>query len=140
MKNIELVDVGPRDGIQSQSTIVNTSDKIKLISGLADSGVRRIEVASFVNPKKVPQMADVDLLIKNLPKIENTKYIGLVLNEKGLERALDTELDEINCATVATDTFCQRNQGKTSHEMMLSLVSMINLAKKNNRFFGVTTY
>ena len=138
MKKIELVDVGPRDGIQSQSAIVNTSDKIKLISGLADSGVRRIEVASFVNPKRVPQMADVDLLIKNLPRIENTKYIGLVLNEKGLERALDTELDEINCATVTTNTFCQRNQGKTSDEMMSSLVRMINLAKRNNRFFGVT--
>ena len=109
--------------------IINTSDKIKLISGLADSGVRRIEVASFVNPKKVPQMADVDLLIKNLPKIENTKYIGLVLNEKGLERALDTELDEINCATVATDTFCQRNQ-KTSHEIMSSLVVTLILLKE----------
>ena len=83
-------------------------------------------------------MADTDLLIKSLPRIENTKYIGLVLNEKGLDRALDTDLDEINCATVTTDTFCQRNQGKTSHEMMSSLERMINLAKKNNRFFGVT--
>ena len=138
MKKIELVDVGPRDGIQSQSTIVSTSDKIELISRLADSGVKRIEVASFVNPKRVPQMADVELLIESLPKIKETKYIGLVLNEKGLERALDTDLDEINCATVTTDTFCQRNQGKTSQEMMNALGRMTTIAKKKNRFFGVT--
>ena len=138
MEKVELIDVGPRDGIQSQSKIITTEDKIEFISRLAEAGVERIEVASFVNPKRVPQMADVDDLITRLPRYKNTRYIGLVLNEKGLDRALDTDLDEINCATVTTDTFCQRNQGKTSKEMLVSLERMIKLVSDRKRFFGVT--
>ena len=138
MEKVELIDVGPRDGLQSQSKIITTEDKIEFISRLARAGVKRIEVASFVNPKRVPQMADVDDLIARLPRIKNARYIGLVLNEKGLDRALETDLDEINCAIVTTDTFCQRNQGKTSKEMLVSLERMVKFASDRKRFFGVT--
>ena len=135
---IEIVEVGPRDGLQSQSELIDTDVKLQLINRLIDAGVKRIEVASFVNPARVPQMADIDELIPKLKKSESTSYIGLVLNERGLERALDTELDEINAVIVTTDTFCLKNQGKKSDEMLKSVKRMAKLAQGANRFFGVT--
>ncbi len=137
-KYVEIIDVGPRDGLQSQSELIDTDTKLQLIDRLVDAGVRRVEVASFVNPARVPQMADVDNLIARLRKVENARYIGLVLNEKGLERALDTDIDEINAVIVTTDTFCLKNQGKTSNEMLESVKNMARLAQSESRFFGVT--
>jgi hydroxymethylglutaryl-CoA lyase len=87
-----------------------TAEKAELVSLLAGSGVRRIEVTSFVNPARVPQMADADELCRLLPRGE-ISWIGLVLNERGLDRALRAGLDEVNVVVVATDTFSQRNQG-----------------------------
>ena len=136
---IEIVDVGPRDGLQSQAELLTTDTKLQFISNLIDAGLRRIEVASFVNPKRVPQMADVDELIAKLPFGEKgVKFIGLVLNEQGLSRALATMVDEINCVIVTTDTFCQRNQGKTALEMLESTKNMARIAQTEKRFFGVT--
>jgi hydroxymethylglutaryl-CoA lyase len=136
---IEIVDVGPRDGLQSQSELLTTDTKLQFISKLIDAGLRRIEVASFVNPKRVPQMTDVDELITRLPLGERgVRFIGLVLNEQGLSRALATRIDEINCVIVTTDTFCQRNQGKTAREMLESTKVMAKIAQREKRFFGVT--
>ena len=85
---VEIVDVGPRDGIQSQPTLLDTDTKLEMIDRLIDAGVKRLEVASFVNPKRVPQMADVDELIRRLPEKQGVSYIGLVLNSRGFDRAL----------------------------------------------------
>jgi len=134
----EIVDVGPRDGLQSQPKILDTETKLSLIQRLIDAGVKRIEVASFVNPKRVPQMADADEVVAGLPKYDDVNYIGLVLNEKGFDRALISGIDQINCVAVATDTFCERNQGKTAGEMLDAIEGISIQAREAKRFFGVT--
>src|SRR3546814_5055799 len=87
---VELIEVGPRDGLQNESVPVDTATKLELIQRLLDAGQRRIEVTSFVNPKKVPQMADADALCEQLPQHPHARYAGLVLNERGYERARAT--------------------------------------------------
>src|SRR3546814_7693014 len=92
---VELVEVGPRDGLQNEAAIIATADKLALIRRAIDYGARRIEVTSFVNPKKVPQLADAEELVAMLPEREDVTYIGLVLNRRGAERALATgRIDE----------------------------------------------
>lgn len=137
-RHIELIDVGPRDGLQSQPRLVDTATKLELITRLVDAGIRRLEVASFVNPKRVPQMADAAEVVAHLPQRAGVRYIGLVLNEQGLERALDSGIEQINCATVTTDTFCQRNQGRNVAEMQAVIEALARRARAAGRFFGVT--
>lgn len=137
-ERVEIVDVGPRDGLQAQPQLLDTDSKLALIERLVDAGVRRVEVASFVNPKRVPQMADADAIIARLPRRAGVSYIGLVLNLQGFERALASGVEQINCAAVSTDSFCLRNQGKTSAEMMAVIASLARQAQDVRRFFGVT--
>ena len=137
-ESVEIVDVGPRDGLQAQPQLLDTDSKLALIERLVDAGVRRVEVASFVNPKRVPQMADADAIIARLPRRAGVSYIGLVLNLQGFERALASGVEQINCAAVSTDSFCLRNQGKTSAEMMVEIASLARQAQDARRFFGVT--
>lgn len=113
---IALVDVGPRDGLQNERTNLATASKAALINRLAAAGLRRIEVASFVNPKKVPRMADADELMRQLPRSDGVSYIGLVLNRRGLDRAIAAGCAEVGMVVVATDTFSRRNQGVTTME------------------------
>ncbi len=129
-KTIEIVEVGVRDGLQNEPEVFPTPKKLTLIEDLIASGVKRLEVASFVHPKLVPQMADAEDIVALLPDLENTTYIGLVLNMKGLERALKTErLDEIGCVAVASDSFGEKNQGQTSAESVEISKQMIQAAK-----------
>jgi len=122
--SVSLVDVGPRDGLQNEPVTLTTSDKVALIERLVDAGLKRIEVASFVNPKAVPQMADAEDVVAALPARDDMSYIGLVMNMRGYERALATRradgggIGEIGCVAVATDTFARRNQGQTRDESL----------------------
>jgi len=113
---IDLIEVGPRDGLQSQDTWVPTATKVELINRLVAAGLRRLEVVSFVNPRKVPQMADAEALMAALPRSSGVSYIGLVLNRKGFERARAAGCNEIGMAVVASDTFNRRNQGVSTEE------------------------
>lgn len=108
---VEIVEVGPRDGLQSEPEVLETRTKLELIRRARASGIRRIEVASFVNPARVPQMADAEQVAAGLPP-ENgdVRYIGLVMNRLGFERARDAGLKEIGFIVVASDTFNRRNQ------------------------------
>ena len=115
MQSVQIVEVAPRDGLQNEAVILPTEAKAELAGLLAGSGVRRIEVTSFVNPARVPQLADADELCGMLPR-GAVSWIGLVLNERGLDRAIRAGLDEVNVVVVATDTFSQRNQGVTVDE------------------------
>ena len=126
---IEIIDVAPRDGLQSQPEIVDPAIKLELIERLIDAGIRRMEVASFVNPRRVPQMADVDELIRNLPQREDVIFIGLVLNLRGFDRAVESGIDEINCVAVASDTFSQRNQGALMNENMETIAVIARQAQ-----------
>ncbi|MCB1940421.1 MAG: hydroxymethylglutaryl-CoA lyase, partial [Rhodocyclaceae bacterium] len=87
---IEIVEVGPRDGLQNDPALMPTDVKLEFIDRLIDAGVRRMEVASFVNPKLVPAMADSDDIMGRVPRDRGVTYIGLALNERGMRRALDT--------------------------------------------------
>ncbi|WP_232495399.1 hydroxymethylglutaryl-CoA lyase [Novosphingobium kaempferiae] len=113
---IEIVEVAPRDGLQNEKVLVSLEDKAELVSRAIDCGARRIEVGSFVNPKKVPQMAGTDELVGMLPRRDDVTYIGLVMNRRGLDRGLVAGIDEAGAVCVATDTFAMRNQGQTSIE------------------------
>jgi hydroxymethylglutaryl-CoA lyase len=107
---VEIVEVSPRDGLQNEPTILSVDAKLALIDRALAAGVRRIEATSFVTPRRVPQMADAAELAARLPR-GRARFIGLVLNGRGFERAAEAGLDELNFVTVATDTFCRRNQG-----------------------------
>lgn len=103
--------MGPRDGLQSEGVVLPTAAKSALIERLTEAGLRRIEVTSFVSPKRVPQMADAEALLAGLPRHEGVSYIGLVLNIKGFERARAAGCDAVGMAVVASETFNRRNQG-----------------------------
>ena len=138
VEQIEIIDVAPRDGLQSQPKLVDTNTKIELVKRLIEAGVGRIEVVSFVNPKRVPQMADAEEVIKLLPKRDDVTYIGLVLNMRGFERAVKSKIDEINCVVVASDTFNQRNQGVTTEQTMQSIEEIAIQSKSTELTCGVT--
>ena len=115
-RRIEIVEVGPRDGLQNESTLFSTAAKVEFINRIVAAGTRRVEVASFVHPKRVPQMADAEAVLKALPRRDDVYYVGLVLNRRGFDRAAAAGCNEIGMAVVASDTFNQRNQGVTTEE------------------------
>jgi hydroxymethylglutaryl-CoA lyase len=125
----EIVEVGPRDGLQSEPEVLPTPLKLELIQRLADAGVRRMEVASFVNPKRVPQMADAEAVMTALPRRPNLQYVGLVLNRRGFDRALAAGCTEIGMVAVATDSFGQRNQGASIEEAIAAWEEIAPLAQ-----------
>ncbi|MFU7529244.1 hydroxymethylglutaryl-CoA lyase [Qipengyuania sp. ASV99] len=139
-ENIELVEVGPRDGLQNEPESVPTAVKLDLINRMIQYGARRIEVASFVHPQRVPQMADAESVIADLPDRSDCTYIGLALNKRGVMRALATRkngakdgkgrgVDQIGCVIVASDTFGQKNQGQTIAEGLTETRAMLRFAK-----------
>ncbi|MFV3126843.1 hydroxymethylglutaryl-CoA lyase [Niveispirillum sp. KHB5.9] len=115
---IEIVEVSPRDGLQNEAVQVSTADKVELINRAIAAGARRIEVTSFVNPKRVPQMADAEAVLAALPKDNGVSYIGLALNGRGFDRALAAGASEVNYVLVASDTFSQRNSGAPTLETL----------------------
>jgi hydroxymethylglutaryl-CoA lyase len=126
-RHIEIVEVGPRDGLQSEPGVMPTAAKVELIERLIDSGLRRLEVTSFVNPKKVPQMADAEQVLAGLRRRDDVRYVGLVLNKKGFERAVAAGCNEVGMAVVASDTFNRRNQGVGTEE---SIAAWLEIARE----------
>ncbi|CAA9464686.1 MAG: Pyruvate:Oxaloacetate transcarboxylase domain protein [uncultured Rubrobacteraceae bacterium] len=110
---VEIVDVGPRDGLQNERETLTPETRAELCDGLAAAGVPRVEAASFVNPKRVPQMAGAEEVMKGLRRRGGTVYAGLVLNEKGYERAVEAGVDEVRYAFPVTETFARKNQNTT---------------------------
>ncbi len=108
-KRVTICEVGPRDGLQNESQTVAAADKVQYVEMLVDAGVRAIEVTSFVSPAAVPQMADADQVFPAIRKRDGVRYITLVPNQRGLDRALAAGVREIAVFTAASDTFAQRN-------------------------------
>lgn len=127
-EKVEIVEVSPRDGLQNEQVHFTCDEKIKLIEYALAAGMKRIEVTSFVNPKRVPQMADADELSRRLPRRDDVQYIGLVLNKKGAERAIDAGLDELGAVCVASETFAQKNQGQSRLGSGESAAAIVKLA------------
>ena len=125
---IEIVEVGPRDGLQSEAAVLPTELKLELIQRLADAGLRRIEVASFVHPKRVPQMADAEAVMSALPPRAGVQYVALVLNRKGFDRAQAAGCTEIGMVTAATDSFAKSNQGASIDETLRTWEEIAPLA------------
>jgi hydroxymethylglutaryl-CoA lyase len=138
MSNIELVEVGPRDGLQNESVVFTTTQKLDLIGRLLDAGVRRIEATSFVNPKLVPQMADAEAVAAALPRREGVIFIGLVLNKRGALRAIEAGMDELGAVCAASDGFAVRNQGMTSDASLAMCCEVVRLAREHGRRAQIT--
>src|SRR3954466_2692620 len=110
---VTICDVGPRDGLQNEATALSPAVRAELCDRLAAAGVSRVEAVSFVNPKRVPQMAGAEEVMAAIERRPGTIYAGLVLNERGYERALAAGVDEVHYAFPVTDEFCARNQNTT---------------------------
>jgi len=126
---VSIIEVGPRDGLQGEPEILPTATKIEFIRRAVDAGIQRLEVTSFVHPKRVPQMADAEDVIRGLPHKDGVIYIGLVLNRKGFDRAQATGIDEIGMAVVASDTYNQRNQGVPTADSVKAWLEIARAAK-----------
>ena len=124
-----IVEVGPRDGLQNERQVLPTAAKVRLITGLVDAGIRRVEAVSFVNPRLVPQMADAEEVMAQVPRRAGVRYIGLVLNERGLDRALACAVDEVNVVVVASETFSRRNQNTSIDEMIATFARVAGRAR-----------
>lgn len=107
----QIVEVGPRDGLQNEAVTVPTAGKLAYLAALVGAGHTRIEAVSFVRPDLVPQLADAEAVMARAPRRAGVRYAGLVLNRRGLQRALDAGVDEVNVVVVASETFSRRNQG-----------------------------
>lgn len=124
MTDIQIVEVGPRDGLQNESVIVSTEAKLSLIDHLVQSGLRRIEAVSFAHPEYVPQMADAEAVMDGVDRSAGVSFIGLVMNRRGWNRAAAAGVDEINIPVFATDTFNRRNQGVDTEESVAELAAI----------------
>lgn len=121
---IEIVEVGPRDGLQNEEVSLSVAEKLDLIGKLEAAGARRTEVVSFVNPARVPQMAGAEDIMAALPADRNRSRIGLVLNLRGWERCISTGCDEANVVVCASDGFGVRNQGATVAQQLDTLAAI----------------
>jgi hydroxymethylglutaryl-CoA lyase len=132
MDKIYIHEVGPRDGLQVEKTAVPMEEKVRWIEGLFNSGIDIIQLGSFVNPEKVPQMADTDALFKHFSeagkKPKNVILSGLVLNEKGLERGLACGVEMFCMGVSASETHSQKNTGMTPAEAQSRIIPMAKQA------------
>jgi hydroxymethylglutaryl-CoA lyase len=120
-RKIEIVEVGPRDGLQNEKALLEVDQKLDFIHRLEAAGARRIETVSFVNPKRVPQMAGAEEISAALPRTAGRSRIGLVLNERGWDRCVEAGCDEANVVVCATDGFGIRNQGASAAEQTAAM-------------------
>jgi hydroxymethylglutaryl-CoA lyase len=122
---IEIVEVGARDGLQNEKAILDVADKVEFIRRLEACGARRIEAVSFVNPRRVPQMAGAEEIMADLPRDQGRVRIGLVLNERGWDRAVASGCDEANVVVCASDEFGIRNQGADVERQMEAMAAVV---------------
>jgi hydroxymethylglutaryl-CoA lyase len=128
--DVTLVEVSPRDGLQNEPTPVSTRDKVELVGRAVAAGLRRVEAVSFVNPDRVPQMADAEAVMAGVPRSPGVSYSGLVLNARGFDRAVAAGVDEVNVVVVTTDTFCLRNQNRRTADMVEVAADVLAAARE----------
>ena len=126
-----VCDVGPRDGLQNEAKTFGPGVRAELCDRLAAAGIKRIEAASFVNPKLVPQMAGAEDVMAALHRKPGTVYAGLVLNEKGYERAISAGVDELHYAFSAADEFGRRNQNATTDDGLKTALALVARARSD---------
>jgi hydroxymethylglutaryl-CoA lyase len=114
---VGIVEVSPRDGLQNERAMLETDQKVDLITRAIGAGARRIESASFVHPKAVPAMADAEAVMERVPRPDGVSHIGLVLNRRGFDRAVAAGVDEVNLVVPASDGFAKANQNSTTEAL-----------------------
>lgn len=130
--DIKIVEVGPRDGLQNEKTVVSTKTKLELINQLVASGIKNIEATSFVSPKWVPQMADHEALMKQLVYAPGVRYSVLVPNEKGLQKAIECQVKDIAIFAAASESFSQKNINRSIEQSLTEYKNIIHLAMREN--------
>ncbi len=132
---LKIYEVGPRDGLQNEPVLVETDQKLKLISELVSAGMREIEVTSFVHPKAVPQMADADKVmdrVMNDQNSEKVRFVGLVFNQRGYERAAAAGCRAMAFGVSVSDTFSLRNTRMTAEEGVRTTGQLVEQAKRDD--------
>jgi len=132
VKKVKITEVGPRDGFQSEKTILKTEDKIDIINNLIESGFPRIEVSSFVSPKAIPQLADAEIILNKVKRNQNTTLAALVPNTRGALRAVEAKLDEIVVFLSASESHNKKNVNRSVQESLLGFKEIADIAGKNN--------
>jgi hydroxymethylglutaryl-CoA lyase/(R)-citramalyl-CoA lyase len=135
---LTICDVGPRDGLQNEARTLEPPVRAELCDRLAAAGLKRMEAASFVNPKLVPQMAGAEDVMAALHRKPGTSYAGLVLNEKGYERAVAAGVDEVHYAISAADEFGRRNQNATTEQGLKTALALTARARSERVPITVT--
>jgi len=131
-KKVTITEVGPRDGLQNEPYFVATEEKINFINRLSQTGLKHIEVTSFVSPKAIPQLADGLEVFQQIDKREETHYSALVPNEYGMQKALQAGVKEIAIFTAASEQFNQRNINCSINDSIKRFVPVVTIAKKHN--------
>ncbi len=137
MMSIAVCEVGPRDGLQNHPRHFEVAERVELIDRLSAAGLRRIEAVSFVNDQKVPRMAGAEAVLDSIRRPPGTLFSGLVLNGRGVDRALDCDLQEIRLVVVVSDTFSRRNQGASTEDTILLAAEVSRKVKSAGRRFSV---
>ena len=132
-RHVFITEVGPRDGLQMETIQVPTDEKVALIEGLVQAGLPAIQIASFVHPLRVPQMADAEEVIRRLPMDASVRYSALALNLRGVQRALETAIPWIEISAAASDAHSRANSGLPMERLMLEVEKMVNAAVKAGR-------
>lgn len=135
---VAICDVGPRDGLQNESRVLAPELRAELCNRLAAAGLPRVEAVSFVNPERVPQMAGAEEVVAALDRGRDTIFAGLVVNERGYDRALAAGVDEVHYAFPATETFCERNQGMTLERASALAERLVDRAREDGLRVTVT--
>ena len=128
-ENVTLIEVGPRDGFQFEDQVIPTGMKVEIINDLVEAGLKHIQVASFVNPARVPQMADAEEVVNRLPASRGIVFSGLVLNPRGLQRALQAGLNHVEISISISDTHSRKNAGVSFDRAFSGMMGMIQLAR-----------
>jgi isopropylmalate/homocitrate/citramalate synthase len=128
-RRVTVVDVGPRDGLQNEPEVLEPGVRAQLADRIARAGVPAVEVASFVDPRRVPQMAGAEEVVAALDRVDGVVYAGLALNERGYDRLVAAGLDEVRFAFGATESFNQRNQNAPVAESLAAAVRIVERAR-----------
>jgi isopropylmalate/homocitrate/citramalate synthase len=136
--DVTIVEVSPRDGLQNEAVILPTEAKVELIARLVAAGARRVEAVSFAHPRLVPAMADAEAVMERVPRPDGVSYAGLVLNRRGLDRALAAGVDEVNMVVCVSETFNQRNQKASTEESMRDAAEVLATARERGLFTTLT--
>jgi hydroxymethylglutaryl-CoA lyase/(R)-citramalyl-CoA lyase len=135
---VTVFDVGPRDGLQNEPDVLSPNVRAELANRLVDAGISAVEVASFVDPRRVPQMAGAEEVVAALTRVDGVVYAGLALNERGYERLAASGLDEVRFAFGATESFNQRNQNASVRESLDTALRIVARGREDGIRTAVT--